>query len=319
MNAELVKSAAAGDRAALDELALIADVDPAALTDHLESLYAQGLLWPPTLYRGASAELVRKVVGDVDAARTTGDLRLNHLLLVAAHVRDPGGEQALRRWQASPPEGAASLHAPPLAYALEAGWTLAPDGTRRELCGPVSHRLVVARAQQRVDPPVCPWCTSPMWLVADLDVDDPAVGEALSHTAWRGRLRIETCALCACYGPVRSQVGPNGTATWWAGNTRPEYLPAGLGPEEPPAVLLLVGTRRASPFQASAWDAGGSTLGGHPDWIQHAEHVACPGCGQAMDYVGLVGGADVEEWGEGAYYLHLHAPCGFAAVNYQQS
>lgn len=37
-----------------------------------------------------------------------------------------------------------------------------------------------------------------------------------------------------------------------------------------------------------------------------------------MDYVGLIGGADLDEHGEGAYYLHVHQPCGFAAVNYQQ-
>jgi hypothetical protein len=38
-----------------------------------------------------------------------------------------------------------------------------------------------------------------------------------------------------------------------------------------------------------------------------------------LDYVGLIGGADLYDIGEGAYYLHLHQPCGFAAVNYQQS
>ena len=64
--------------------------------------------------------------------------------------------------------------------------------------------------------------------------------------------------------------------------------------------------------------SGGSTLGGRPDWIQDAEHADCPGCGQLMDYVGLIGGADLDDYGEGAYYLHLHQPCGFAAVNYQQ-
>ncbi|MFE9657850.1 hypothetical protein [Micromonospora sp. NPDC006431] len=31
------------------------------------------------------------------------------------------------------------------------------------------------------------------------------------------------------------------------------------------------------------------------------------------------GTGDLDEFGEGAYYLHLHQPCGFAAVNYQQS
>ncbi|MER6757349.1 hypothetical protein ABT235_24580 [Micromonospora echinofusca] len=65
-------------------------------------------------------------------------------------------------------------------------------------------------------------------------------------------------------------------------------------------------------------DEGGPTLGGHRDWIQDAGHVDCPACRQPMDHLGPVGGADVD-FGEGAYYLHLHAPCGFAAVNHQQS
>ncbi|WP_030334693.1 hypothetical protein [Micromonospora parva] len=66
-------------------------------------------------------------------------------------------------------------------------------------------------------------------------------------------------------------------------------------------------------------ESGASTLSGWPDWIQDAEHADCPGCGQPMDYVGLIGGAELDDYGEGAYYLHLRQPCGFAAVNYQQS
>ncbi|MGR7001652.1 hypothetical protein ACU686_32495 [Yinghuangia aomiensis] len=30
-------------------------------------------------------------------------------------------------------------------------------------------------------------------------------------------------------------------------------------------------------------------------------------------------GADLGEYGEGAWYVFLHAPCGLAAVEYQQS
>lgn len=36
-----------------------------------------------------------------------------------------------------------------------------------------------------------------------------------------------------------------------------------------------------------------------------------------MDYLGLVGGSDLHEYGEGAHYLFLHTPCGLAAVVYQ--
>jgi hypothetical protein len=81
---------------------------------------------------------------------------------------------------------------------------------------------------------------------------------------------------------------------------------------------LTVGDRRPSPYAASAWDEGGSTLGGYPDWIQYAAYPACLSCGDTMSYVGLLGGADVSD-GEGAYYLFVHTPCRIGAVSYQQS
>ncbi|MEH0971709.1 hypothetical protein V6U77_11295 [Micromonospora sp. CPCC 205546] len=313
---ELIRAAAAGDDDALEELIEIAAAEPARLVGHLSLLLDAGVLWPPTLYRGATGDVVRRIIDDVDAGRAPH--RLNHLLLILAHASDPRAEQALRRWQEQPPAGADKLHVGALAYARQAGWTVAPDGSRRELCTPTAYRLIPNEVPRPADGPACPWCASPLWTIADLDTGTPEVGEVLAHTGWAGRLRIVTCHLCACYAALCCEVTPDGEAVWWAGNSRPDYAPVANGPEEPPAVLPVVGPRRASPFEASAWDEGGSTLGGHPDWIQDAEHVDCPTCRQPMDYLGLVGGADVD-FGEGAYYLHLHAPCGVAAVNYQQS
>ncbi len=312
----LVRAAGAGDDAALEELTGIAAADPMRLTDHLSLLYDLGVLWPPILYRGATGDVVRRFVDDVDAGRNPD--HLNQLLLIVAHSGDPHAEQALRRWQEKPPPGMDQLHVGPLAYALQACWTVAPDGSRRDLCATAAYQLVMNGVPQQAGGPTCPWCTSPLWTILDLDTGIPEVGEVLAHTGWNGRLRIDTCHLCACYTDLYCLVTPDGGATWWTGNSRPAYLPDTAVPEDPPAVLSAVGPRRASPFQASAWDQGGSTLGGHPDWIQDAEHPDCRGCGQPMDYLGLVGGADVDD-GEGAYYVHLHAPCGLAAVNYQQS
>ncbi|GIH14962.1 hypothetical protein [Rugosimonospora africana] len=211
------------------------------------------------------------------------------------------------------------MHTDPLSYARAGGWTVGPDGSRRDLCGDSAYQWLVRETARRTDAPECPWCASPLWIAADLDTAEPAVGDALAHTGWSGRLVIETCHFCACHATLYSQVTPAGTATWWSGNTRPSYLPDDAEAEEPPALLPVVGPARTGPYQASAWNQGGSTLGGQPDWIQDAEHVDCPGCQQPMDYVGLVVGADLDEFGEGAYYLHVHQPCGFAAVNFQQS
>ena len=131
---------------------------------------------------------------------------------------------------------------------------------------------------------------------------------------------IETCHLCVCYVTLYSQVTPAGTAIWWTDNTFPSYLDVldvAAEPEDPPTLAVL-GPALPNQYLASAWDRGGSTLGGQSDWIQDSEHAGCPGCRQSIDYLGLIGGADLYD-GEGTYYLHLHQPCGFAAVNYQQS
>jgi hypothetical protein len=207
-----------------------------------------------------------------------------------------------------------TLHVGMREYAQAGGWTIDPDGSRRDLCGDVAFEWHLGEAPEPLFNPACPWCASPLWTAADLDGAEPGLG----HVGWTGRLRFRTCHFCSCYTTLFSEVTPDGGSTWWAGNVRPGYLGAAQ-PEEPPTKLPSPGPARANRFQAGAWSAGGSTLGGHPQWIQDAEHPDCPGCGRAMDYVGPIGGADLDEYGEGAYYLHVHSPCGFAAVTNQQS
>ena len=311
---DLLTAAAHGDYDAIGELEKVAAAGPDRLAPHLHQLLDLGILWPPTLFRAADSGVVQRVIDRVDCGRHDADL--NRLLLVLAHTRDPLAEAAFRRWSAVPPPGTDKLHVGPLEYAKQGGWTLHPDGTRRELCGPVAYRLIPIAAPQVAGGAPCPWCGSPLWPILNLDTDDPRAAQALAHTGWQGRLRITTCSLCACYTTLYSRVTPDGGSVWSPHNSPPSYLPRST--EDPPALLPTIGEPRATPYQASAWDEGGSTLGGHPQWIQDAEHADCAACGQPMDYVALVGGADLD-FGEGAYYLQLHAPCGLAAVCYQQS
>ncbi|MEU8158677.1 hypothetical protein [Micromonospora parva] len=314
---ELIGRAADGDDDAIEELTGIGAADPRRLSPYHASLLDLDLLWPATLYRAANADVVSRVIEQIDGGRTPD--QLNHLLLILAHSGHPLAERALRRWSTQPPAGADDLHVGVLSYALEGGWTIGPDGNRRDLCADLAYRWVMRDGPAPADRPACPWCTSPLWVAADLDTTDPTIRAALAHTGWSGRLVIETCHFCACYTTLYSRVTPAGTTDWWADNIRPSYLGGDVGPEDPPTLLPVPGPALASPYQASAWNEGGSTVGGRPDWIQDAEHPDCPGCGEPMDYLGLIGGADLDEVGEGAYYLHLHQPCGFAAVNYQQS
>lgn len=314
---ELIRRAAAEDPDAIDELSAVADGEPRRLVPYQGLLLDLEVLWPPKLYRAADTGVVRRVIEQVDGEQAPG--RLNHLLLVLAHTGHPLAERAMRRWATQPPVGAGELHVGPLSYAREGGWTVDPDGSRRDLCGDIAYRWLMRETPRRGDGATCPWCASPLWTAADLDTAEPAVAAALAHTGWSGRLVIETCHFCACYTTLYSRVTPAGGTIWWTGNTRPSYLPDAAGPEYPPALLPAPGPARPTPYQASAWKRGGSTLGGRPDWIQDADHADCPGCAQPMDYVGLIGGADLDEFGEGAYYLHVHQRCGLAAVNYQQS
>jgi hypothetical protein len=311
----LVARAAADDSDALEELEQIARADPAVLRPHQRDLVDREVLQPSVLFVGADEELVRHVIARIDG----GDECLDSLLLILAEVRGVQAAAAFRRWQEKPPPGMDSLHIDALAYAREGGWDLRPDGTEHLLHGPIAFEL---RMRERGaggadgDGGTCPWCESPIWTVIDLDTADPDVARALDHTGWAGRLRVTTCSSCSGYTTLFTDVTPDGGASWSAGNERPGYLP--LSVEEPPSALPEVGPARATPRLASAWDAGGSTLGGAPDWIQDAAYPECPVCASIMDYVGLVGGADLD-WGEGANYLFLHSGCGVAAVAYQQS
>jgi hypothetical protein len=311
----LVARAATDDWDAVDELERIAKTDPAALRPYQRELLDRGLLWPSVLFLGADEELVHEIINRIDG----GDERLGHLLLILAEVRGDRAAAAFRRWQEAPPPGMDSLHIDALTYAREGGWELRPDGTEHLLYGPIAYELPMKdtdSGEPDGEGTVCPWCASPIWTVIDLDTADPDVARALAHTGWTGRLRVTTCFLCTNYTTLFTDVTPDGGSSWSARNERPDYLRTSA--EEPPRVLPEVGPARATPWLASAWEEGGSTLGGAPDWIQDAAYPECPACAGTMDYVGLVGGADLG-WGEGADYIFVHSGCGVAAVAYQQS
>ncbi|MEK8107133.1 hypothetical protein NKG94_21930 [Micromonospora sp. M12] len=219
---ELVRRAADEDDDAIEKLGEIANADPQSLSPYHHTLLDHHVLWPPTLYRAAGVDVVTRVIEQVDDGRTPDCL--NNLLLILAHTAHPLAEDALGRWSTRPPAGADDLHVGALSYALEGGWTIGPDGNRRDLCADVAYRWVMRDIPQRTDAPHCPWCAAPLWVAADLDTTDPAVGAALAHTGWSGRLIIETCHFCAGYTTLYSQVTPAGGTTWWPGNDRPSYL-----------------------------------------------------------------------------------------------
>ncbi|MFC9974692.1 hypothetical protein ACFVH6_27695 [Spirillospora sp. NPDC127200] len=320
MLAELVERAASGGDEAVEELAARAAADPASLTPYLPRLLEAGVTWPQVLYRGADEAFQREVVRRVD----DGDPeRLYALLLILAHTTGPVAEQAFLRWQERPPPGADALHVPIARIPVEGGWLPRAGGARR-LCGDRAFELAVRDTEDgrpQTDR-LCPWCGNPLWIALDVDTADPRTAAALAHTGWTGRLRVLTCHYCVCYGTTYAHAAPDGLAEWSQDTPRPDALPQGIAPgleDPPPSLEFTVGEARPSPYAADAWNAGGSTLGGHPDWIQNADVPDCPDCGEAMDYVGTVAGPDIDRYLEGANYLFLHAACRRAATVYQQS
>lgn len=310
---ELVGRAVDEDGDAIEPLLDVAAHEPERLAPHLRRLLDAEVYWPQALYRGADEQFQRELIARVDGG---AGKELYPLLLILAQIRGPLTEAAFRRWTAEQPPDAGLLSHPVGIFTQMGGWEIEGDRIR-ELCGPDAYDLVLAPGGQGPADERCPWCESPLWTVLDVDTADPGVSAALAHTGWEGRLRVITCFLCSCYGTTFADVTPTGEAVWSAHNKRPDST--GTEPETPPALRFAVGEHRASPFTASAWEAGGSTLGGHPDWIQDPEYPDCSACGQVMDYIGLVGGPDIGELFEGANYLFLHAPCNLAAVVYQQS
>ncbi|TDB97923.1 hypothetical protein [Actinomadura sp. 7K534] len=312
---DLVARVEAGEDAAVEELADLAAADPAAMAPYLMRLLDAGAVWrADVLYRAADGDFQREVVARIDSGAHQRSDQLGYLL---AQTRGPVVEEAFRRWAQAPPPGDFDpFQRGAAALARDGGWELTADGVR-ELCGSAAYRLVPGADGDRPKG-TCPWCESPLWTALDVDTADAKVAAALAHTGWRGRLRIVTCHFCTCYGTTYVDVSEGGDAGWSAHNVRPDYLP-GMGPEAPPLVGFAPGEQRPTPYLASAWAREGSTLGGFPEWIQDPAFRDCPSCERAMDYVGLIGGADLHDYGEGAYYLFVHAPCGLAAVEYQQS
>lgn len=178
---------------------------------------------------------------------------------------------------------------------------------------------------------VCRWCSSPLWTALDLDTSDPvdsrtadAVTEAIAHTGWRGRLRLTTCAGCVCDVAmiVFTEVRRDGTGQWSPHNSADLLLwEPRTRHQTPPRTLFADASHGfcATPFQADPWHSRGSVLGGVPDWIQSEDTPDCPGCGEAMPYLGMISAVDADPRCEGGYYFFLHTTCGIAATIHQQS
>ncbi|MEV6350459.1 hypothetical protein [Actinoplanes sp. NPDC051851] len=284
----------------------VARVRPDLIAPFHLRLAVSGVFWVAAFYQGMTEETAAELVRRAD----------NPAYL---HVLGASGTraavEAIRGWAADPP----SWLTVPLDGAGHAGgWELGPDGERRDLVSRSAHALDPAADGPIVTGAVtsgpfgelCGWCEMPLLCLLEAD------GALLPGLLAPGPFAVWTCVRCGCYTTYYTEGG-----SFAAGQTRPGFLgyeADGWGfPEAEP---LRIGAPRPTPWAASAWSAGNSTLGGFPDWIQDPEFPACPRCDRTMPFVGMITGSDL--WGEaaeGCHYLFHDQECGLSAAVYQQS
>lgn len=285
------------------DLATLAKVYPGILRPFHRRLVDAGFVWPPELYYGmdedTAAHIVKLIDGRPEAA--------GRLLSVLVTTPTATAAAAVTRWQAVTPDWTAEFFWPVSRYPHIGGWELDNEGRIRRLTSPSAHALVPndgTGISGGVLNESCGWCGMALWRV--LDIEGIVAG---------------TCIRCGCYTTIFTDQDLGGAVRWAVENSRPQFLGRDDDTWElPDDVRLHVGAARPTSYSGTAWDAGGSTLGGLPDWIQDPEYPACPRCDKTMTYRGMITGPDL--WGEaaeGCHYVFADTDCHMSAVVYQQS
>jgi hypothetical protein len=347
---QLYKSLGDEETASLAELAL-SDVErrdmllclacfrPGSLRSFHETLVDHRIFYPGVIYHGAASTVTRRLLDaitpsvgrrllDAFGAADQNTLRLNHILLALAWIGDETVQNAFADWRRNPPAWSSKLHVKLHDYAVEAGWELTDEGSRRELFDrnalplvkPDNPRAIPGAATVAGDAPgVCGWCGQPLTAILDFDLTTTA----LVHMSLPGkRLRIATCHVCTCYGSVFTEVDLKGATAWSRANVKPGFLPKDLSSERFPSGRLVLSSETRHFLESASWFLPGvssSQIGGCPTWIQDAQYPECPHCSHRMPCLGQVAVADIEEYGEGIYYAFFCRGCGMAATTYQQS
>jgi hypothetical protein len=156
-----------------------------------------------------------------------------------------------------------------------------------------------------------------LWRLLDVDLSTGILPDINAPEV--GRVVVASCIRCGCFANVFTEYDAAGSCRWAQDNQRPDFL----GDDDPPwelptAPRLRIGAPRPTPFAGDAHCAGGSTLGGSPDWFDDPWYPACPRCHRTMLYLGMITGADL--WpvsSGGCRYLFFDAQCRLAVAVYQ--
>lgn len=299
------------------------------IADCLPELLNREMYRPAILYKDAAPEVRDPLLERVEE----DDKHRSDILLALSWIGDSAVVGRFREWRASRPSWAERLYVAPEAYAPVAGWELAPEGDRRDLVHGPSYPVQVkadagASSRPKTDARflsdsdcACPWCGGKLTILMDADTAHPSLAH-LNLTL--DRLQIATCVRCGCYGDIYMELDAGGAPQWSGYNRTPDYLPDQDEQDEAYGdgwPELVLSSEPRSPFYAAIWELSqhGTQLGGHPSWIQDAYYPPCPCCSKSMRFVGQIAWEDIEDYGEGIYYMYVCPEDRLTATTYQQS
>lgn len=295
-------------------------------------LLERGIYYPGILFKDAPARGRDRMLQFVEQDRENR----NHLLLALAWIGDDQVVRQFQEWRSNPPSWAKELYVPPEAYAHEGGWELTENGSKRRLFYHDSYAIAKKMPTEstyaaepepaqflKEDSASCPWCGSSLTILADLDISHPK----LRFLGLSGeRLRVSTCVNCSCYETIYMDVDFHGKSEWSQTNIKPEYVPGPDSGEDERSFTsagrsLRIADKPRSSYYAAYWALGPavSQIGGYPAWIQDAVYPSCPCCSRSMTFIGQLDWEQIEEYGEGIYYMFLCADCKVTATLFQQT
>jgi hypothetical protein len=281
--------------------------------------------YPGIVFREAERKARRRILSLIRSDVSN----INQLLIWLAWIGDKGAQKQFLSWRKRPPRWRSSLNVAPEVYTRQAGWELTPDGKRRDLYYSKCYPLARTTDNDITDPqPIeiaeessskCEWCSRTLTVLLDLDLSH----QPFSFLGTSGtRLRVSTCDVCTCYGTIFTEVDWDGCSEWSAQNQKPQYLPGDSEKwERLPSHRLVLSKSERGVYNAADWRIPifRSQIGGYPTWIQDAEYPKCPVCSRCMRFIAQVAREDLEEYGEGVYYVFLCQSCKVAATSYQQT
>lgn len=287
--------------------------DGESLKGLYQKLIEKKIFYYPEIYIHADEVIAEKLIKLIER----NDVNKNHILICLAWIGTQNVIDFFVKSSENRPKWTKKLYVLPKAYADQAGWIIGPDGTKREL---ISREVKVLKNKDNAESinsefqtfvehkEYCSFCRNKLTTVFFTEVN-----HQMSE--------FTTCLLCGCYDPVFMRIDGNGKSTWHESNTKWEHFDSGMEMDPiKPNTLVLSDEKRKPEYTISQFvDISKSQIGGYPTWIQDAEYLKCPDCGETMDFVGQIDFEDVEEYGEGIYYFQHCKKCNITGTNYQQT